>query len=97
MTNFNPELQGLILAWIGGIPAIIGLTEWLKGLYKNADDRLKKILNYITSFVVSFGVCAAFLALTGQFRISLTILECIPIWLASSGIYDATHVPKAGT
>ena len=94
MTNFNPELQGLILAWIGGIPAIIGLTEWLKGLYKNADDRLKKILNYITSFVVSFGVCAAFLALTGQFRIKLILFEAIPLWLASSGSYDALHTKK---
>jgi len=97
MVNYDPNLQTLILTWIGGIPAVLGIVEKLKWFYRNADSRLKKILNYINSAIVSFGVTALFLLLTGQFRISLTILECIPIWLASSGIYDATHVPKAGT
>mgnify|MGYP000902140761 CR=1 FL=1 len=97
MNGYNPELQAIILTWIGGIPAIIGLTEFIKSFFKLADDRIKKLLGYLISFAVSFGVCAAFLALTGQFRISLAILECIPIWLVSSGIYDATHTPKSGS
>ena len=96
MVNYDPNLQTLILTWIGGIPAVLGIVEKLKWFYRNADSRLKKILNYINSAIVSFGVTALFLLRTGQFRIGLAVLESIPIWLAASGIYDFTHQKSGG-
>ena len=92
---FNPNVLTLILVWIGSIAAVQGFTEKLKWLYRKADDRLKKILNYINSFVVSLVVCALFLFLTNTFSVKGIFLYAIPIWLAASGIYDAFHIPKS--
>ena len=92
---FDTNIQSLILVWIGSIAAVQGFTEKLKWLYRKADDRLKKILNYINSFVISLVVCALFLFLTNTFSVKGIFLYAIPIWLAASGIYDAFHVPKS--
>ena len=86
---FDTNIQSLILIWIGSIAAVQGFTEKLKWLYRKADDRVKKILNYINSFVVSLVVCALFLFLTNTFSVKGVFLYAIPIWLAASGIYDA--------
>ncbi len=89
---YNPDLQTLLLGWIGGIAAIQGFTEKLKWLYRNVDDRLKKVLNYVVSFMVSLVVCGVFLYLTGLFSIKGMFLYAIPMWLAASGIYDFSHL-----
>ncbi len=92
--NYDPQLTNLILVWIGGAAAVQGLTEKLKWLYRNADSRLKKILNYITSVVVSLAVTGLFLFLTDVFSVKGMFLYALPVWLVASGIYDAIHVPK---
>lgn len=91
---FNPDLMNLILFWIGGIAAVQGLTEKIKGLWKNADPRLKKILNYTASVLVCLVIVALFLFLNDSFSVKSLFLYAIPIWLTASGIYDAYHIPK---
>lgn len=91
---FDANIQSLILVWIGGIAAVQGFTEKLKWLYRKADDRLKKILNYVVSFLVALFICGLFFFLTGTFSIKSTLLYAIPIWLAAGGIYDFSHLPK---
>jgi uncharacterized membrane protein HdeD (DUF308 family) len=93
--KFNPHAIDLLLIWIGGIAAIQGFTEKLKWLYRKAEPRLKKILNYVASVIVSLVVTGVFLYLADTFSIKALILYAIPIWLAASGIYDALHVPKS--
>lgn len=92
--NFNPDLTGIIVAWIGGIAAVQGLTEHVKSLWKNADPRLAKILNYAASILVSLTVVAVFLILTDGFSFRSLFLYAIPIWLTASGMYDAFHTQK---
>ncbi len=93
--NYDPQLSNLILVWIGGAAAVQGLTEKLKWLYRNADSRLKKILNYITSILVSLVVTGLFLFLTDMFSVKGMFLYALPVWLVASGIYDAIHAPKS--
>jgi len=93
--NYDPQLSNLILVWIGGVAAVQGLTEKLKWLYRNADSRLKKILNYISSILVSLVVTGAFLYLTDVFSVKAMILYTVPVWFVASGLYDAVHVPKS--
>lgn len=92
--KYNPEIMNLLLLWIGGIAAVQGLTEKLKCIWKNADSRLRKVLNYLASILVCFLVCATFLALNNSFSLKALFLYVIPVWLTASGIYDATHFPK---
>lgn len=91
---YSPDISSLILVWIGGIAAVQGFTEKLKWLYRNADDRLKKVLNYLASILISLFVSGFFLYLTNSFSLKATVLYAVPIWLAASGIYDAYHIPK---
>ncbi|HUM33643.1 MAG TPA: hypothetical protein PKX32_00120 [Candidatus Saccharicenans sp.] len=92
--KFNPTLINLLLIWIGGIAAVQGLTEKVKGLWKNVDQRLKKILNYGASVIVCLIVTGLFLFLNDSFSVKELFLYAVPIWLTASGIYDAYHVPK---
>lgn len=92
--KFNPEVMNLLLVWIGGVAAVQGLTEKVKGFWKNADHRLKKILNYGASVIVCLAVTGLFLLLNDSFSIKELFLYAIPIWLTASGIYDAMHTPK---
>lgn len=91
---FNPEVLTLMLGWIGGVAGIVGFTEKIKWFYRHADERLKKILNYITSIVVSLAISGLFLYLTDLWTIKQMILYAIPLWLASSGVYDSLHTKK---
>lgn len=91
---FDANIQSMILVWIGGIAAVQGFTEKLKWLYRKADDRLKKVLNYLSSILVSLFVSGFFLYLTNSFSLKATALYAVPIWLAASGIYDAFHVAQ---
>ena len=92
--KFNPDVINLILIWIGGIAAVQGLTEKIKGLWKSADQRVKKILNYGASVIVCLIVTGLFLFLNDSFSVKELLLYAIPIWLTASGIYDAFHAPK---
>lgn len=92
--KYNPEIANYILLWIGGIAAVQGLTEKVKSLWKRADERLRKILNYAASVIICLVVVAVFLFLNDSFSAKDVFLYSIPIWLAASGIYDAFHTPK---
>lgn len=92
--KYNPEIANYILLWIGGIAAVQGLTEKVKGIWKNADQRLKKILNYGASIIICLLITGLFLYLNNSFSVKELILYAIPIWLTASGIYDAFHTPK---
>lgn len=93
--RYSPELTNLILTWLGGIAAVQGLTEKAKLLWKNADVRLRKILNYLASIIISILLCAVFLYLNDSFSFKALFLYAIPIWLAASGVYDAFHASKS--
>lgn len=86
---YEKSLTDMILVWIGGIAAVQGLTEKLKALWKDADQRLSKILNYLASVVVAVAVSGLFLYLNGLFSVKALFLHAIPIWLMATGIYDA--------
>lgn len=92
--RYNPAVLEAIIFWIGGIAAVQGLTEQLKKLWKNADARLARVLNYVASVVMALAVPAVFLALNDMFSVKSLLLYAIPIWLMATGIYDAFHTPK---
>lgn len=92
--KFNPEVISLILLWIGGVAAVQALTQKLKGLWKSADQRLKKVLNYSASIVICLIVSGLFLYLNDSFSLKALFLYAIPVWLTASGIYDAFRQPK---
>ena len=94
MMKFDPAVINLFLIWIGGTAAVQGLTEKVKGIWKNADQRLKKILNYGASIMICLLITGLFLYLNNSFSVKELILYAIPIWLTASGIYDAYHMPK---
>lgn len=94
MKMFKPEVFEMLLVWIGGVAAVQGLTEKVKGIWKNADQRLKKILNYGASIIICLLITGLFLYLNNSFSVKELILYAIPIWLTASGIYDAYHIPK---
>ncbi len=87
--RFNPEITNLILLWIGGVAAVQALTEKLKGLWKDSDPRLKKILNYLASIIICLIVSGVFLFLNDIFSIRGLFLYAVPVWITASGIYDA--------
>lgn len=98
MNNYDPNLMMNIMAWIGGVAAVTGLTAKVKdalcALIKT--PQLKALVGYIASGAVSFAVPAVYLWLTDQFAIKLVALMAISMWMTASGIYDQYHTPKQG-
>lgn len=94
--KFDPNVTNLILVWIGGIAAVQGLTEKIKGFWKNADQRLKKILNYAASVIICLVITGMFLFLNDSLSIKELFLYAVPIWLTATGIYDAYRSRSGG-
>lgn len=90
-TTFDPILFQNMVAWIGGIAAIRGLTTKLTNLFKNTHPGLKKIIGYSASTLVAAAITGLYLGLTGQLTVPAAALYGIPMWLTASGIYDQGH------
>ncbi len=91
---FKPEIFELLLVWVGGAAGVQALTELLKTLWKNADTRLKKILNFLSAIIVTAGLVSAFLWANDIFSLKALVLYGFPMWLIAAKIYDIYH-PKA--
>ncbi len=96
MGNFDPGLSQNIMAWIGGVAAIAGLTAKVKtALEKMKFLRLNAtVVGYLSSFAVSMAVPSVYLWLTSQFTVKLALLMGISMWMTASGIYDQFHTSQ---
>jgi hypothetical protein len=90
-TTFDPILFQNMIAWIGGISVVRGITTKITNLFKKAHPGLKKVIGYAASILVSTTVTLLYLGLTGQLTVGLFGLYGLPMWLTASGIYDQVH------
>lgn len=88
---FKPEIFEMLLVWVGGAAGVQALTELLKTLWKSADTRLKKILNFLAAIIVTVVLVAAFLWANDIFSLKALVLYGFPMWLIASKIYDIYH------
>ena len=91
---FKPEIFEMLLVWVGGAAGVQALTELLKTLWKSADTRLKKILNFLAAIIVTVVLVAAFLWANDIFSLKTLVLYGFPMWLIASKIYDIYHPSK---
>jgi hypothetical protein len=96
MKNYDPILIQNIMAWVGGIAAVAGLTSKVKNALCAIIKmpQLKTIIGYVSSGLVAFAVPSLYLWLTDQWGFKLAILMGISIWMAASGIYDQYHTKE---
>jgi len=94
MKMFKPEVFEMLLVWVGGAAGVQALTELLKTLWKSADTRLKKILNFLAAIIVTIVLVTAFLWANDIFSLKALVLYGFPMWLIAAKIYDIYH-PKA--
>jgi hypothetical protein len=90
---FKPEIFEMLLVWVGGAAGVQALTELLKTLWKNADTRVKKILNFLAAIIVTVALVSAFLWANDIFSLKALVLYGFPMWLIAAKIYDIYH-PK---
>ena len=88
---FKPEIFEMLLVWVGGAAGVQALTELLKTLWKSADTRLKKILNFLAAIIVTVVLVAAFLWANDIFSLKALVLYGFPMWLIAAKIYDIYH------
>lgn len=100
--NYDPILMQNIMAWIGGVAAVNGLTAKVKALVcwliekkkPIQDKRVVSLIGYGSSMCISFATPALYLWLTDQWGIKLAILMGISIWMTASGLYDQFHTKE---
>jgi uncharacterized membrane protein HdeD (DUF308 family) len=90
---YDPIITQLILAGVGGILSVQGVTEYIKKLFTGASDATKKILGYVISMLVSGAFTGGYLLFTKQFTLSAFFLYAVSVWFVASGLYDVWH-PK---
>lgn len=88
--NYDPILMQNIIAWIGGVAAVNGLTSKVKNalcaLAKT--PQLKAVIGYVSSILVALAIPSTYLWLTNQWGFKLAVLMSISIWMTASGLYD---------
>jgi hypothetical protein len=93
-TAYDPLVTQAILAGIGGIITVQGLTTYLMKLVKNATETMKRILGYLFSMASSAVVTAAYLAITKAFSVPALLMYGAAVWFVASGLYDTYHPAK---
>ena len=92
--TYDEQLLVNMIAWVGGLAGVTGLTAKITGLFKNASDAVKKIVGYVASILIAFLIPLVYFLLTGQFEIKVVLFYAISMWMVSSGIYDKYHTPE---
>lgn len=88
---FKPEIFEMLMVWVGGAAGVQALTELVKSLWKSADTRLKKILNFMSAIIITIILVAAFLWANDIFSMKAMVLYGFPMWLIAAKIYDIYH------
>jgi len=92
--TIDPAVTQAILAGLGGILTVQGVTTYLLKLVKNTTDTMKKILGYVFSMATSAVFTAAYLAIAKLFSLEALLAYTFAVWIVASGLYDTFHPAK---